>query len=211
IVWSTFPLMLYFAFRRYLQGMSLVQPVMFALISANLLNLAGDWILIFGHFGAPAMGAEGAGWSTCISRVYMAAALLVYIVHHDRRYGPGLWKSRFAPAAARLRRLIGLGLPAAMQMAVEVGVFALVTTLIGRLGADILAAHQIAMNLASLTFMVPLGVGAAAAVRVGQALGRGDPIAASRSGWTATLLGPAFMSFAGAAFLLAPPAIIRLY
>src|SRR2546423_8276037 len=86
IGWSIFPLLLYFAFRRYLQGMNLVKPVMFALLSANLMNLAGDWVLVFGHFGATAMGAEGAGWSTCISRIYMSAVLFAYIWYHDRRY-----------------------------------------------------------------------------------------------------------------------------
>ena len=211
LVWSTFPLLLYFAFRRYLQGMNLVKPVMYALISANLMNLAGDWILVFGHFGAPAMGAEGAGWSTCISRFYMASALLAYILYHDRRYGTGLWKTALAADTARMGKLIRLGLPAAMQMVFEVGVFALATTLIGRLGADVLAAHQVAMNLVSVTFMVPLGIGAAAAVRVGQALGRGDAAAASRSGWTATLLGGAFMSCAALVFLLWPRPILHVY
>jgi MATE family multidrug resistance protein len=92
-----------------------------------------------------------------------------------------------------------------------VGVFAAATTLIARLGADVLAAHQVAMNAASFTYMVPLGIGAAAAVRVGQALGRGDVAAASRAGWTATLMGAGFMSCAGIVFVLAPGAIVSIY
>src|SRR5205807_2235132 len=119
LVWSTFPLLLYFAFRRYLQGMNLVNPVMFALISANLLNLAGNWALVFGHLGAPAMGAEGSGWATCLSRVYMAAVLLAYILYHDRRYGAGLSARAWKPDMARIRQLLHLGLPAAMQIAFE--------------------------------------------------------------------------------------------
>jgi MATE family multidrug resistance protein len=211
INWSTLPLLLFFAFRRYLQGMNLVQPVMFTLISANLMNLAGNWILIYGHFGAPAMGSEGSGWATCISRIYMAAVLLAYIFYHDRRYKTGLGGTSAAPDMARIGELIQLGVPAAMQMAFELGVFAVVTVLIGRLGANILAAHQIAINLASLTYMVPLGIGTAAAVRVGQAHGRGDVDGASRAGWTAILLGAVFMSCAGVAFILAPRPIIRIY
>ena len=211
LVWSTFPLLLYFAFRRYLQGMNVVKPVMYALLAANLMNLAGDWIFVFGHLGAPAMGAEGSGWSTCVSRIFMAAFLLVYILYHDRRYGTGLGRTPVRPDLRRMTTLIRLGAPAAMQIALEVGVFAVATTLIGRLGANVIAAHQIAMNAASVTFMVPLGIGSAAAVRVGQALGRGDRVAASRSGWTATLLGAGFMGCAAVAFLAAPGTIIRAY
>ena len=211
ISWSTFPLLLYTAFRRYLQGMNRVKPVMYALLSANLMNIAGDWIFVFGNLGAPAMGAEGSGWSTCVSRIFMAAFLLVYILYHDRRYGTGLGRTSIKPDFGRMAKLIRLGGPAAMQIALEVGVFAVATTLIGRLGANVIAAHQIALNAASVTFMVPLGISAAAAVRVGQALGRGDRAAASRSGWTATLLGAAFMGCAAVIFLAAPEPIIRAY
>ena len=208
---GTFPLLLYFAFRRYLQGMNLVQPVMFTLISANLLNLAGNWVLIYGHFGAPAMGSEGSGWATCISRVYLAAVLMAYIFYHDRRYRTGLGGTPIAPDLVRIGKLVRLGFPAAMQMVFEVGVFAAATMLIGRLGADVLAAHQIAMNLATLTYMVPLGIGTAAAVRVGQAYGRGDDAGVNRAGWTAILLGAVFMSCSGVAFVLAPRPIVRIY
>lgn len=211
LAWSTFPLLLYFAFRRYLQGMGLVQPVMFALLSANLMNFAGNWIFVYGHLGAPALGAEGSGWATCISRLYLAAALLAYIVYYDRRHATGLAAGRLTPDLARIATLARLGLPAALQMTFEVGVFAVATTLIGRLGPDALAAHQIAMNLASFTYMVPLGVGAAAAVRVGHALGRGDTAGARRAGWTAVLLGAGFMGLAGVVFVAAPRPIIRIY
>jgi MATE family multidrug resistance protein len=211
LMWGTFPLLLYFAFRRYLQGMNLVKPVMFALISANALNLAGDWILVFGHFGAPAMGAEGSGWATCASLIYMAAVLLAYILYHDRRYRTGLMKTPLTPDIARIFKLVKLGLAAALQITFEISVWAAATTLIGRLCPEVLAAHQVAINTVSLTFMVPLGIGAAAAVRVGQALGRGDMAAASRSGWTATLLGAGFMCCAAVVLLVAPQLIIRAY
>ncbi|MBI3698486.1 MAG: MATE family efflux transporter [Acidobacteria bacterium] len=210
ITWSMFPLLLYFAFRRYLQGMSLVRPVMFALITANLVNAAANWILVFGHFGAPAMGAEGSGWATCFSRGYMAAVLLVSILYHDHRHKTGLLRTPLKPDLVRLRGLIGLGLPAAAQITVEVGVFATATALIGRLNPVASAAHQIAMNCVTATFMVPLGVSAAGAVRVGQALGRGHPKAAERSGWTALLLGAGFMLCAAVAFLVAPEFIAGL-
>src|SRR5258708_16976002 len=104
-----------------------------------------------------------------------------------------------------------LGFPAAMQITLEIGVFALVTALIGRLGAISFASHQIALNTVSLTYMVPLGISSAAAVRVGQAIGRGDPKGAGEAGGTAILLGAAFMTCAGVALLLFPRWIARMY
>ncbi len=211
ITWSTLPLLFYFGLRRYLQGMNLVKPITFALISANLVNAGGNWVLIYGHLGAPAMGAEGSGWSTCISRIYMSLVLLGYLLYYDRRHKTGLLRIPLKPDLARIRRLIGLGFPAAMQIGLEIGVFAAATVLIGRLDPVWLAGHQIAMNVSSFTYMVPLGVGSAAAVRVGQALGRGDVKAAGRSGWTAILLGAGFMGCAGLTLLLVPQYVARLF
>jgi MATE family multidrug resistance protein len=209
--WSMLPLLLYFAFRRYLQAMNLVRPVMFALVTANLVNVVANWALIFGHLGAPAMGVEGSGWATCVSRAYMAAVLVAYALYHDRRYQTRLWHTPFAPHFARIRGLIRLGLPAALQLGLEIAVFAIVTALIGTLDPVSLAGHQIALNAVSLTYMVPLGISSAAAVRVGQALGAGRPRAADRAGWAALLMGAAFMSCAAAALLLAPVYIARIF
>src|SRR5208282_540889 len=111
----------------------------------------------------------------------------------------------------RVWRLVTLGFPAATQMGLEVGVFAVATSLIGRLGAVPLASHQIALNTASFTYMVPLGIGSAAAVRVGQALGRRDPHGASRAGWTALALGASFMTCTAIAFWAVPRYIVRIY
>jgi MATE family multidrug resistance protein len=108
-------------------------------------------------------------------------------------------------------RLIGLGLPAASQITLEVGVFAAATALAGRLPAAALAAHQIAINIAAFTFMVPLGVGSAGAVRVGQAIGRRDPAGAARAGWTALLFGAGFMTCSAALFLLLPGVLIGAF
>src|SRR6202034_2265602 len=88
--WSTLPLLLYFVFRRYLQGMDQAKPVMFALVSANLVNLVGNWALIYGHLGFRAMGTVGSGWSTCVARIYMAGVLLAYALYYDHRNKTGL-------------------------------------------------------------------------------------------------------------------------
>ena len=211
IMWSTLPLLLYFALRRYLQAMDRAGPIMFALITANLVNLAGNWILIYGHFGAPAMGAEGSGWATCVSRVYMVLVLILYLLYDAAANRTGLFDAPLAPDFERIRSLIRLGLPAATQLSLEIGVFAAATALIGTLDSLSLAAHQIAMNTATFTYMVPLGISSATAVRVGQALGRGDIEAASRSGWTGIALGAAFMAGSGALLVIAPQYVARVF
>jgi MATE family, multidrug efflux pump len=210
LIWSILPLLLYATLRRYLQAMGLVRAVMFALVTANLINAFVNWLLVFGNLGFPALGAEGSGWATTIARVYLFLYLLAYAAWHEHRSGAGLalpWRFELQ----RLRELVRLGLPAALQTALEVGVFAAAAVLAGRLSAVQLAAHQVAISAAAMTFMVPLGISSAAAVRVGQAMGRIDPEAAGRAGWTALLLGAAFMSGAALAFIIAPRAIIRVF
>ncbi len=174
LLWGILPLMFYTAFRRYLQAMNIVRPVTFAAISANFVNIAGDWALMYGHLGARAMGLAGSAWSTSIARGYIAAVLGCAIVWHERKAGNPLFHISWKPDFHRLRRLVGLGLPSAMQILIEGAVFGVVTVLAARLDEASLAAHSIAVNVVSTTYMVPLGISSAAAVRVGQAFGRRD-------------------------------------
>src|SRR6266446_6667287 len=204
-----FPLLLYFAVRRCLQAMSMVRPVAFALVTANIINALGNWVLIYGKWGFRPMGTVGSGWSTAIARVYMAAVLIGYLFWYDRKHRTDLLKTPVDIDLGRIKQLIALGMPAALQFTLESGVFAAVTSLIARLGAVPLATHQIALNTVAFTYMVPLGISSAAAVRVGQALGRRDPRAASDAGGTAIFLGAAFMTCASAALLLFPRWIAR--
>ena len=211
LAWSIPPLLLYASFRRYLQGMGVVRPVMIALVLANILNVFVNWLLIFGRLGAPAMGVRGSAWATVCARVVMAGVLLGVILYREHGRRPGLFETSLRIEPSRMRQLLALGLPAAGQVTLEVGVFAAATALAGRLAPASLAAHQIAINLAAFTFMVPLGVASAGAVRVGQAVGRRDPAGAARSGWTAILFGALFMSSAAAAFLIVPRTLIGAF
>jgi MATE family multidrug resistance protein len=211
LLWGVWPLLLYAAFRRYLQAVNVVKPVTFALVSANVVNAAGNWVLMFGHAGAPAMGVAGSALSTSLSRTYMAAVLAATIVWHERRGGNWPFRVSWRPDLARIRRLIQLGLPAAGQILFEGAVFAIVTTMAARLDEASLAAHGIAVNVISTTYMVPLGISSAAAVRVGQAYGRGDIHAAAVAGWTALLLSSLFMGAAGVVLAIVPQWIVRLY
>ncbi len=208
---SSLPLLIYAAFRRYLQGMHLVRPIMFALITANIVNAMGNWVLIYGNLGMPALGVEGSAWATTAARVYMAAFLYVAIRLHHRRRGHRHPRVDRAPDPARIRRLIALGFPAASQVALEVGVFAVVTALAGRLDPVSSGAHQIALNIASLAFMVPLGLASSAAVRVGYAFGAGDRRRAARAGWTAIASGAVIMTAVGLVFFLWPVPLMRVF
>lgn len=205
------PLLLFTAFRRYIQAVDIVKPVTFALVSANLVNFAGNWVLMYGHWGAPAMGLAGSGWSTSIARAYMAAVLWVAIVWHGRQSGSRLFHLPWRPDIARMRRLIGLGLPAAAQMGLEGAVFGIVSVLAARLDEASLAAHGIAVQVIATTYMVPLGISSAAAVRVGQAVGRKDGQGVAVSGWAALLLSSLFMGAAGLALWAAPRSIVRMF
>lgn len=211
LVAGLFPLMLYFAVRRCLQAMDMAKPIAFALVTANIVNAVGNWALIYGKFGLPAMGAIGSGWSTSISRTYMALVLVGYVFWYDYRHRTELLKTPIEPDFRRIRRLIVLGFPAAMQFTFESGVFALATVLIARLGAVPLASHQIALNTVAFTYMVPLGIASAAAVRVGQAIGRKDPQGAGDAGGTAIFLGAAFMTCMSIMLLVIPRWIARAY
>ncbi len=205
--WSAAPLLIFFALRRYLQSINVVRPIMFTLLTANLVNLFGNWVFVFGNLGAPRLGAVGSGWSTCVSRGYMMA-MLGFVAWRENR---GLSKISWRPDLRRIRALIGLGFPAAAQMGFEIAVFSTVTVLIGRLSATALAGHQIALQTVSMTYMLPLGISSAAAVRVGQAIGRGDAAGAARSGWTALAMGAAVMSCCALTLLFAPRLIAESF
>jgi multidrug resistance protein, MATE family len=211
LAWSIPPLLVYSSLRRYLQGMGVVRPVMIALATANVLNVAVNWVLIFGHLGAPALGVPGSAWATVAARAVMCGFLIAVILYREHGRRPGLFETPLRIEWTRMRRLIALGFPAASQVTLEVGVFAAATALAGRLAPAALAAHQIALNIAGFTFMVPLGVASAGAVRVGHAVGRGDAAGAARSGWTALLFGTLFMACASAVFLLIPGALIGAF
>ena len=183
--YGVLPLMLYFTLRRYLQAAHHTRPIAYALISANLINAAGDWLLIVGHHFAlgsltlniPAFGVLGSSWSTSFSRLYLFAFLLAALYLADRKQKYDLLKSLTTKATntvqlQHLRKLFLLGAPAGAGIFVEIGIFALVTVLIATLGPLSLAGHEIALQCASTTFMVPFAISAATSVRVGHNLGR---------------------------------------
>ena len=209
--WGTLPLLCYFGLRRYLQAVNVVHPIMFALVSANLINFVGDWALIYGHLGFPAMGITGSGWSTCFARVYMAVIMLATIVYTESKRGLSEWIPEISVDLKRMWDLLALGAPAATQILLEIGAFSAATALCAKLGPVPLSGHEIALNCAAFTFMVPLGISSAAAVRVGQEIGRGDAEKAHRAGWSAIVLGAGFMACTGLMFVTLSKPIARIF
>ena len=206
LAWSLPPLLLYTVFRRYLQGVHHVRPVVFALVSANLVNIFGNWLLIYGHWGLPSLGVRGSALSTVLARIYLAAVLFMAIRRHD----PGAFRG-FQVVSSEVRRLFELGLPAALTIGFEVGVFNVVTALAGTLDPVSVAAHAIALNAASVTYMVPLGIGSAAAVSVGRALGAGEPRRAAWAGWMSLGLASGYEIFAAMSFIFLGRQIAEVY
>ncbi len=211
MLWGLPPLMVFFAIRRYLQGMNLVAPVMVALVLANLANLAGNWVFVYGRLGFPAMGVAGSAWSTVASRFVMLAIVAGYALWHGVRKRTGLLTTPLGIDGPLLKELIVLGFPSAVHLTLEVAVFGAAALLAGRLGSNALAAHEVVLQIAGTTFMVPLGVSSAGAVRVGQALGRDDPAGAARSGWTAILIGAGFMAISGTTMTLLPGPLLGIF
>jgi MATE family multidrug resistance protein len=206
---GTFPFLLFIVFRQTLQAMGRIAPIVAAIVAANLANAALNWVLIFGHLGFPALGVVGSAWATSVSRGLLVAILWVAA---RRALAPLLfpWRGEVRQLAP-LGRMLRLGLPIGAQHLLEFGAFALVALMMGWMGTQQMAGHQIAINLAALTFMVPLGVGDAASVLVGRAIGREDPAGTRGAARAALVCGVVFMTATAILFLGLPEPLARLY
>jgi MATE family multidrug resistance protein len=197
--------------RSLLAALSHTRAVMVVLLTCVAGNAGLNWVLIYGHLGAPALGVAGSGYASAINQWLIFGGLALCI-----RVLPGLaglrvlrnaFPARWSPIASILR----LGLPIGGIMGVEVGVFLTAGILMGLLGAAALGAHQLVLNCAGVSFMVPLGLGQAATVRVAYELGAGRSFAARRAAYTALALGVGFMSATAVALWTVPQAIIAVY
>ncbi len=231
---SVLPFLLVSALRSYLQSASRVAVLLAAAALSNGLNLAINWLLIFGDdgllqlglpaLGIPAMGVAGLGLATTLATV-ANVAMLAWVVRNDRAGAqepqPQVsWFQVYAPDRQRIAQILTLGLPIGMHLLAEIGIFTAAGLLAGRMGETAMAAHQVALQLAALAFMVPMGVAAATSVRVGRAIGAGDSATARRAGFAGIGAGAAFMGcsalmmwsaplwFAGV--MTADPAVLEL-
>jgi len=195
--------------RQSLQAMERMRPIVMTILVVNLFNLFADWILVYGVGPVPQLGPMGSAWATTAARILLFVVLFVVA---RKELGPLLNRlDREAFRSGPLWRLVRLGTPIGFQVQLEIIAFAVIALLMGGFGTVQMAAHQVAINLASLTFMVPLGVGSAAAVRVGQAIGAGDSDGARRAAAASLLIGAGFMSLMAALFIGAPRLLATAY
>jgi MATE family multidrug resistance protein len=214
---SVVPFLLFAACRTYLQNLGATRPIVVAMIAANVLNVIGNALLIFGDdaltcaglpaIGLPALGVVGAALSTVIASIAQAVVLALAV----RAIEPPPDPDRRRADPATIRTIFALGVPIGLQMLAEMGVFNLASTIAGTMSADAAAGHQVAITMASFTFMFALGTGAATATRVGWAVGAGDHRAARRAGFVGIGLGTSLMAAGGLAFLVAPWTLARAF
>jgi len=197
------------ALRQYLQSRGIVRPGMWILLAVNLVNAFANWVLIFGNLGAPAMGIDGSAISTCVTRSAMVLAIILWI--RRARLHEGYWLPWGRESFRGLGRIVSIGLPITISLAVEMWAFQASSLMAGSLGEVPLAAHALVFNVISLIFMVPLGLGLASSVRVGNLIGDGDPRGAQRTAWVALGLGAIFMASISAVFVALPAAVPRAF
>ncbi len=208
---SIFPFMLFQTYRQFVEGLSHTKPPMYVALLSNIVNVFGNWVLIFGNLGFPALGLNGAGYTTLLTRIFMSLLMMSFVLKSSRykEFNPSL-KFRKIDWDI-IKNIVNLGLPSGLMYSMEVGVFALAAIIIGWLGSAALAAHQIAINLASISYMVVLGISAAATIRVGNALGKKNISEVKLAGKASIILGLLFMSFTGIIFVIFNKELPQLY
>ena len=208
---SMLPMLLAMSFKQFSEAMNHPWPPMLILLGSVGLNVVLNWILIYGNLGAPAMGLTGAGLGTLLSRVAALLAVVAYLFRARRFAGalPEVWTS--ALEWARLRSMLAVGLPAAGQLLLEVTAFSVATIMMGWLGTQALAAHQIAFTCASTSFMFPLGIAMATSIRIGQALGANEPERVRAIGLTSFALSALVMSAMALVFAFGNAQLARAF
>jgi len=206
--WGLAPSLIYYAARAAFSALERPRPPLVAGLLAVAFNALANYALIFGKLGMPALGIIGSGFATTLSQTLMCALLLAASLIDPRMRALRLFAPPWRLAGTELKALWRLGLPIGAMIVAEVGVFASATLVMGLFSTAAIEAHTIALQVASLAFMVPLGLGQAATVRVGLAYGAGDARAISRSGWSAFGLTALFAVFSASAMIGAPRLLI---
>lgn len=202
MLFSMLPFIIFFTIRNFSEGIGITKYAMYITLSANILNIFLNWILIYGKLGAPQMGVAGAAVSTLVSRIIMLASFCIMIFSKDEyRKFTSLIEKKFL-SKEKLKNLFGTSMPIAAQGFIEVTAFSLSGIMVGWFGKTALAAHQIAMIMSTFTFLVAQGIGAAATIRVSHQLGEKDYAATRKAGFAAMHLAVAFMSMAGIIYVI---------
>lgn len=209
--WSLVPGLGIIAFRSFLSAFNATRAILIITVLGVIINAAVAWVLIFGHFGFPRLELRGAAIATTATNFAMLFMMVGYTINNHRLRRFHVLARFWKPDWPRFREIFRIGFPIGLTVLAEVGLFTAAALLMGRLGTDEVAAHAIALQCASMAFMVPLGLGIAATVRVGMAYGRTDPEGIHKAGWTAFALGTGFMTLSCVLFLTIGPTIVALF
>ncbi|KKB10395.1 hypothetical protein VE26_09220 [Devosia chinhatensis] len=206
-----FPAMGVIVLRSLLSTFDATRIILLITVGGVMLNAGANYLLMFGHFGLPRLELRGAAIGTVITNLFMLAAMLTYVLRHRRFKRFNILIRFWKPDWPRFSEIFKIGTPIGLTVLAEVSLFAAAAILMGRLGTDELAAHAVALQCASLAFMVPLGLGVAATVRVGIAYGRRDAEGIRKAGWMSFALGTCFMAVSAMCFILFGPAIVSVF
>src|SRR5215217_6976630 len=206
-VWMLFPALAIIVLRSLLSAFEATRIILAITVGGVVLNAIGNYVLMFGMLGLPRLELRGAALSTLLTNIVMFGLMLAYVLRHRRFKRFHLLIRFWKPDWPRFREIFRIGTPIGLTVLAEVGLFTAAALLMGRIGTDEVAAHAIALQCASIAFMVPLGLGVAATVRVGTAYGRGDAEGIRKAGWTSFVMGTAFMTLSCIAFLTLGPSI----
>jgi multidrug resistance protein, MATE family len=211
IMFSLIPALIFQSFKQFAEGLGNTRIALVVIIAANILNIILNYGLIFGHLGLPAMGLEGAGWATFVSRVFMAIAIGVYVYLHPsfRKYRDGFVPRSYN--AGLFRKMLSLGIPSGVQFIFEVAAFDFSLVMMGWLGVATQAAHQIVINMASLSYMVTAGLAAAATVRVGYFYGSNESKNVVGAAWSLLWMGLILMFMFAVIFIAGRNILPSLY
>jgi len=202
ISYSIIPFMLFLTVKQFTEGLSITKPAMYATIIANFVNIFVNWILIYGNLGFPAMGLDGAGYATLATRLVLIVVMFFYIFKSRKFSQFKFFGFRQSWDRDIIKQLLRIGIPTGLQHFFEVGAFSASAIMIGWLGSKALAAHQIALSMAAVSFMIILGIATAGTIRVGSALGRKNKTDIRRSGFLATISAGTLMGLFGMIFII---------
>lgn len=211
MLWGLFPALAFATLRSVVSGLSHARPVMLIVVGGTLFNIAGNYVLGLGKLGFPAMGLQGLAWASILSLWGMFLSLVVYTLKHPKLKVYRLFENLYQLKLRIFWELVLIGVPIGVSAALETGLFTVVTYLMGALGTEVLAAHQIILQTIIVIFMVPLGMSFATTIRVGQWSGQQNYAAARLAGYVGISSGVVFMTFMAIALLLFPLQVIGLY
>lgn len=208
---SMLPIMIFQSFRQFSEGLEIMYPALVIGLAMIPMNTFGNWLLIYGNWGLPVMGVEGAAWATVATRVVAAIFMALYVLRNRRFAAFRQMTWRRAMDTGVIKRLLALGIPGGAQLIFETSAFAFAAVMIGWLGSKALAAHQIAINLASISFMVAIGISSASAIRVGHAQGQSNFTKVLNIGKSSFLMAGGFMALCGVVFIVLRQVLPSLY